>query len=66
MFKIYNPKSIPMKALKITLLLALFVSVSSQTDKKPAQDSVNTYETVKSHYDLMAHAKTQILVPGQG
>jgi hypothetical protein len=55
-----------MKALKITLLLALFLSVSSQTDKKPTQDSVNTYETPKAHYDLMAHAKSEIKVPGQG
>ena len=56
----------PMNALKITLLLALFVSVSSQTDKKPNQDSVDTYKTTKTHYDLIAHAKGEILVPGQG
>jgi hypothetical protein len=62
----YNSKMNPMKALKITLLLALFLSVSSQTDKKPTQDSVNTYETPKAHYDLMAHAKSEIKVPGQG
>jgi hypothetical protein len=55
-----------MKALKITLLLALFLSVSSQTDKKPTQDSVNTYESTKSHYDLIAHSKGEIKLPGQG
>ncbi len=55
-----------MKALKITLLVALFLSVSSQTDKKPAKDSVDTYETTKSHYDLMAHAKKEIALPSQG
>lgn len=56
----------PMKALKITLLLALFVSVSSQTDKKPTQDSVNTYENTKYHYDLMAHVRDGAKLPGQG
>ena len=55
-----------MKAVKITLLLALFVSLSSQTDKKPTQDSVNTYETSRTHYDLMAHNKKEIDIPGQG
>ncbi|HLT32801.1 MAG TPA: hypothetical protein VKZ98_03340 [Aquaticitalea sp.] len=55
-----------MKALKITLLIALFVSVSSQTDKKPAQDSVDTYETTNTHYDLLAHAKKDITLPTQG
>lgn len=56
----------PMKALKITLLLALFVSVSSQTDKKPTQDSTNTYETTKTHYDLMAHSKIKVDLPPNG
>lgn len=55
-----------MKALKITLLLALFVSVSSQTDKKPAEDSVNTYETSRTYYDLMAHSRDKVIVPPQG
>ncbi|MEZ4793329.1 MAG: hypothetical protein R2783_07680 [Gelidibacter sp.] len=55
-----------MKALKITLLVALFLSVSSQTDKKPTQDSVNTYETTKSHYDLLAHTRKLEQVPTQG
>lgn len=55
-----------MKTLKITLLLVLFVSVSSQTTKKPAQDAVNTYETTKTHYDLMAHSRTKVQVPTQG
>jgi hypothetical protein len=62
----YNPKMYPMKALKITLLLALFVSVSSQTDKKPAQDSTNTYETTKTQYDLLAHSRERVSVPTQG
>lgn len=55
-----------MKALKITLLLALFVSVSSQTDKKPTQDSVNTYETTKTYYDLLAHSREKAIQPSQG
>ncbi len=66
MLTMYNPKLNPMKTLKIALMLALFVSVSSQTDVKPTNDSVNTYETTKTHYDLMAHAKIQIILPGQG
>lgn len=62
-----NPKSTnPMKALKITLLLALFLSVSSQTDQKPVQDSVDTYEATKPHYDLMAHARKLSTLPTQG
>ncbi len=55
-----------MKALKITLLVALFLSVSSQTDKKPAKDSVNTYESTRAHYDLMAHCRKGVTVPTQG
>lgn len=55
-----------MKALKITLLVALFLSVSSQTDKQPAKDSVNTYETKRAHYDLMAHTRKEVAVPTQG
>ncbi len=55
-----------MKALKITLLLALFVSVSSQTDQKPTKDSVNTYETTKTHYDLLTHNRTKVDLPTQG
>jgi|GEM_PF-1259959 len=62
----YNFKMNPMKALKITFLLALFVAVSSQTEKKPAKDSVNTYETTKAHYDLLAHSRKDISIPGQG
>ncbi len=55
-----------MKALKITLLVALFVSVSSQTDKNPDTKEVNTYESSKTHYDLMAHNKKIISLPTQG
>lgn len=55
-----------MKALKIAVLLALFVSVSSQTNKKPTKDSANTYEATESHYDLMAHARLESTIPGQG
>ena len=62
----YNPKLNPMKALKITLLLALFVSVSSQTDKKPAQESVDTYETTKAQYDLLAHSRNKVDLPSNG
>lgn len=55
-----------MKVLKVTLLLALFLSVSSQTNKKPTQESVNTYETAKTQYDLIAHSRTGAAVPSQG
>ena len=61
----YNPKLNPMKALKITLLLALFVSVSSQTDKKPAQESVDTYETTHTYDDVLAHQRDKVTVPDQ-
>ena len=62
----FNLKMIPMKALKITLLVALFVAVSSQTNKKPVDNSANTYETTKPYYDLMAHNKAKVNVPEQG
>lgn len=62
----YNPKLNPMKALKITLLLALFVVVSSQMDKKPSKESENTYQTISGKYDLLAHTKREIRVPEQG
>ena len=55
-----------MKVLKITLMLALFVSVSSQTDKKPSDDSLSTYENTRTQYDLFAHNKEKISVPTQG
>ena len=62
----YNPKMNSMKALKITLLLALFVSVSSQTDKKSSDDAMSTYEKSKTQYDLLAHNKEKIIVPTEG
>ncbi|MCK7589129.1 hypothetical protein M0G43_00935 [Subsaxibacter sp. CAU 1640] len=55
-----------MKALKITLLLALFVAVSSQTEKKTDKDTVDTYETTKAHYDLIAHSRNEVKIPDQG
>ncbi|MGJ8591908.1 MAG: hypothetical protein ACSHXF_05145 [Aquaticitalea sp.] len=54
-----------MKSLKITLLVALFLSVSSQTNKQPTDDSVTTHET-KTHYDLMAHNRNKVQIPTQG
>lgn len=62
----YNPKMYPMKALKITLLLALFFSVSSQTDTKPTKDAVDTYETSKTQYDLLAHNRSKVDLPPNG
>ncbi|TDU43116.1 hypothetical protein BXY82_0522 [Gelidibacter sediminis] len=55
-----------MKTLKITLLLALFLTVSSQTDKTPAQKEANTYEPAKTQYDLLAHSRDGIRIPTQG
>ncbi|GFZ81970.1 hypothetical protein GCM10011531_10400 [Aquaticitalea lipolytica] len=55
-----------MKTLKITLLLALFLSVSSQSDKTPTNDEANTYKSTKTHYDLLAHSKKDVLIPTQG
>jgi len=54
-----------MKALKIVLLLALFVVISSQTDKKTA-DSADTHQTSKMHYDLLAHSRLKIQTPPNG
>lgn len=59
-----------MKTLKITLLLALFLTVSSQTAKTPSdsntQKEVNTHDATKPYYDLMAHSKDKIVLPTQG
>ncbi|MEZ4855023.1 MAG: hypothetical protein R2812_00945 [Gelidibacter sp.] len=55
-----------MKTLKITLLLALFLSVSSQSDKTPTEQNVNTYKAGEVHYDLLAHNRKGIELPTQG
>lgn len=55
-----------MKALKITLMIALFVSVSSQTEVKLAKDAVDTYETTNTQYDLLAHLRDRVTIPTQG
>lgn len=60
-----------MKTLKITLMLALFVVVSSQTDKIPTKKAVNAQEVnskkvEKIELDLLAHAVRGVRVPTQG
>ncbi len=55
-----------MKTLKITLLLALFLTVSSQTDKTPSKKEVHTYKPAKAQYDLLAHSRDGIRIPTQG
>lgn len=57
-----------MKTLKITLLLALFLVVSSQTDQAPAQikAEANSYEQSDTQFDLYAHSRGGIRVPQQG
>ncbi len=55
-----------MKTLKITLLLALFLSVSSQSDKTPADQNVNTYKAGEAQYDLLAHTRKGVTIPNQG
>lgn len=60
-----------MKTLKITLLLALFVVVSSQTDQVPSEKEIHSQEvnTKKSNtieLDLLAHAVRGVRVPTQG
>lgn len=57
-----------MKTLKITLMLALFVVISSQTDKMPSQTTseVNKYEKSKTEFDLLAHSRGGIRIPEQG
>ncbi|WP_299399048.1 hypothetical protein [uncultured Gelidibacter sp.] len=54
-----------MKTLKITLLLALFLTVSSQTDKTPTKKEANSYVPAKTQYDLLAHSRTGIRIPSQ-
>ncbi len=58
-----------MKTLKITLMLALFVVVSSQTDnsflEKTSQIEVKKQESTKTYYDLLAHSKDRIRLPSQ-
>ncbi|WP_190246310.1 hypothetical protein [Gelidibacter gilvus] len=57
-----------MKTLKITLLLALFLMVSSQTDQAPSQtkSEATKYEQSKTQFDLMAHSRNGIRIPTQG
>ncbi|MGV8815480.1 MAG: hypothetical protein ACOH2D_15365 [Gelidibacter sp.] len=57
-----------MKTLKITLLLVLFVTVSSQTNQTPSQTTseVNKYEKSKTEFDLLAHSRGGIRIPEQG
>ncbi|MBO3099142.1 hypothetical protein [Gelidibacter pelagius] len=57
-----------MKTLKITLLLALFLMVSSQTDTAPSQtkSEANKYEQSKTQFDLLAHSRSGIRIPTQG
>lgn len=60
-----------MKALKITLLFGLFLTVSSQTDKTPAtQESITkeikTEKPTQTEFDLLAHIVTGIRIPTQG
>ena len=60
-----------MKTLKITLLLALFVVVSSQTDQLPSEkeiqaQEVNTKKSNTIELDLLAHAVRGVRVPTQG
>lgn len=55
-----------MKTLKITLLLALFLSVSSQSDKTPADnENVINYKAKQAEHVLIAHARPGVKLPGQ-
>lgn len=51
-----------MKAVKITLLVALFLSVSSQAVKITTNDSEKTHKTT-THDDLLAHKRSKEVVP---
>lgn len=57
-----------MKTLKITLLLALFLLVSSQTDQVPSQtkSEATKIEHSKTQFDLLAHSRSGIRIPQQG
>ena len=57
-----------MKTLKITLLLALFLMVSSQTGQAPSttKSEATKYEQSKTQFDLLAHSRGGIRVPQQG
>lgn len=53
-----------MKTLKITLLLALFLTISSQT-KLPSKKEINKQDT-KARYDLFVHSREGTRIPTQG
>lgn len=60
-----------MKTLKIAFLLALFVTVSSQTNQTPAESQVqikevNSKKIDKTEMDLLAHMVRGLRVPTQG
>jgi hypothetical protein len=54
-----------MKTLKITLLLALFLSVSSQSDKTPTEQNADVYNQ-HNIYKLLAHSRGDVKLPTQG
>ena len=60
-----------MKTLKITLLLALFVTVSSQTgkttsDKEVENQKISIQKSKKMEVDLLAHIVRGVRIPTQG
>lgn len=59
-----------MKTLKITLLLALFLMVSSQTDvtsiNTESAKKADIHKTTESYLDLLAHTKDKVKVPTRG
>lgn len=59
-----------MKTLKITLMLALFLMVSSQTDMNTintqSAKNADIHKTTESYLDLLAHTKDKVIVPTRG
>ncbi len=53
-----------MKTLKITLLLALFLSVSSQSDKTPADQNIVSFKQEADKHILIAHQRPGVKLPG--
>ena len=62
----YNSKPIIMKALKVTLLLAIFcLTFSGQSSDVKSSETNDTYKTNNDEFKLIAHCRTSVKRPGQ-
>ena len=62
----YNSKPIIMKALKVTLLLAIFcLTFSGQSSDVKTPETTDTYKTNKNEFKSLALIRSKSKTPGQ-